>query len=223
MAIIQSLIDISDGLYRSFDPFHGAPDSFDDIYSKVVEFKAQVEILKRLWDVVVLLRQHPYNALPNQRATRVKHFILFVFGISAPGRFRRGFYDKNGTNTLSPLRELGYCGLMLLALAYTFGELANLDSETTKYLLPVTRRLTSCHEFSNLLLRDDVDKAVLGLITTPPDEARGHLSFNVPQSSSSKLSDAPGHPSAPRGVAMMQRLPRESSTGLSSASLGFRP
>jgi hypothetical protein len=70
------LTDLRTNLWR----YDGPDLDFDGVLQKISLLKTQLEIQKILQATATSLRRHSgETSLPNQQASRVKHFIKFVF------------------------------------------------------------------------------------------------------------------------------------------------
>jgi hypothetical protein len=137
----------------------GPDGTLDEIHRQLTSLKVQVGIQKSLQATVNLLRRQPVNqALPNQRANRVKHLIRFVFEQKSGGGERQ-----------KQLRAWDCDALKFLGLSYSVKEIVKLDDAEFEILqtrgLEFFRRRVPSH----LLYRLDVDKAVDVELRDPDD------------------------------------------------------
>jgi hypothetical protein len=139
-------------------------DGPDDVLERVLEkislLKAQVKVQKSLQPIANLLRQQPINkALPNQKATKVKHLIRFAFRKSDRGDGRH-----------KQLRNLDCDALKFCGLSYTAEEIYKLDDTEFDILKNRVVDFMRHRTLSCLLYRRDIDKAVESTFGDPEDE-----------------------------------------------------
>lgn len=97
--------------------FDGPDDSLDRVLERISLLRAQLNVQKSLQPVANLLRQQTINkALPNQKATKVKHLLRFVFRKSDRGDSRHKL-----------LRDVDCDALKFCGLSYTTEEILKLD------------------------------------------------------------------------------------------------
>ncbi len=132
----------------------------DDVLQTLSLLRVQVNVRKSLQATTNLLRQQPNDkAFPKQQATKVKHFIRFVFRKESRGGGRH-----------KQLRDLDCNAIKFFGLSYTIEEIVKMDDgefETLK-----NRGVEFFHRggLSRLLYRPDVDKAVNASFTDPDDD-----------------------------------------------------
>jgi hypothetical protein len=139
-------------------------DGPDDVLDKVLEklslLKIQLEVQKSLQDTANLLRRQPSDkALPKQQATKVKHFIRFVF--------RK---DSRGEGRHRQLRNLDCDALKFCGLSYTTEEIVKLGDVDFEILQKRVAEFICHRNLSYLLYRPDVDKAVDSKLEDPEDD-----------------------------------------------------
>jgi hypothetical protein len=125
---------------------------FSKLLISVSKLQTQLAVQKTLLWTEKLLRKHSNNMpLPNQQATRVKHFIKFVFEANSrePTRQKR-------------LRNLDCSSLKFCGLSYTVREIIELPSEVFEFLVENVASFVERSQLSLLLCRDDINKVVLG-------------------------------------------------------------
>ncbi|KAF2175342.1 hypothetical protein K469DRAFT_743379 [Zopfia rhizophila CBS 207.26] len=119
------------------------------IVQSLSQLQAQLEVQKTLLSTAKLLQQHKH--LPNQHATRVKHFIKFVFE-----KTNRGHKQQ------ARLRALEFNALTFCGLLYTVRELLELPAIQFDFLVENLPDFVRRQRISRHLYRDDINKAVYG-------------------------------------------------------------
>lgn len=120
------------------------------ILKELLSLKAQVAVQKTLQATATLLREHPSTkALPKQQATKVRHFIRFVF--------RR---DSGEGSRQKQLRAFDCDTLKFLGLSYSTQDIIKMDATEFGVLLEYGSGFLDHCNISCLLYRPDVDKAV---------------------------------------------------------------
>lgn len=119
---------------------------------RLSRLEAQLHVQRSLQGTANLLQEHPRDrALPNQQATRVKHFIKFVFEKTTRGNERH-----------MRLRKLDCDALKFCGLTYKIREVLELSAAQFEFLVENIGDYVCRHKLSEHLYRDDVDKAVHG-------------------------------------------------------------
>jgi len=131
-------------------------DDLDDIFDGIVKIlsrlEAQLHVQRSLQKSAKLLRAKTCDkALPNQLATRVKHFIKFTFEKTTSGNERP-----------TQLRGLECNALKFCGLTYKIKEILELPAAQFDFLVANAGDFVHRHELSRHLYRDDIDKAVHG-------------------------------------------------------------
>lgn len=122
----------------------------EEIFKELLSLKAQVAVQRTLQATATLLREHPSTkALPKQQATKVKHFIRFVF--------RR---DSGEGSRQKQLRAFDCDTLKFLGLSYSTQDIIKMDATEFEVLLKYGSRFLGYCNIGCLLYRPDVDKAV---------------------------------------------------------------
>jgi len=145
------------------DCWHNRDSNFDidSVLQRVSQLQAQLEVQKVLQETEKLLLQAPSDkALPNQKATRVKHFIKFVFERTDRWKERQ---------TL--LRRLDCDALKLCGLSYTIKEIHELPLAQFDFLVANITDFVRRQRLSEYLYRDDIDKGIQAKFFDPEDEA----------------------------------------------------
>jgi len=132
---------------------YNGPDLISDgVLERVSHLYAQLKAQKALQTTAKLLRKHPGNqSLPNQQATRVKHFIKFVFEVTNRGKERQ-----------TRLRKLDCNSLKLCGLSYTVKEVIELPNEQFDFLVENVADFIRRQTLLQCLYREDVNKVVQG-------------------------------------------------------------
>jgi hypothetical protein len=130
---------------------YNGPDLVSDgVLERVSRFYAQLKVQKALRTTAKLLRQHPGNqSLPNQQATRVKHFIKFVFEVTNRSKERQ-----------TRLRKLDCNSLKLCGLSYTVKEVLELPNEQFDFLVENVADFIRRQTLLRHLYRKDVNKVL---------------------------------------------------------------
>ncbi|KFZ15462.1 hypothetical protein V501_02713 [Pseudogymnoascus sp. VKM F-4519 (FW-2642)] len=142
----------------------------DYILQRLSRLEAQSHVQRTLEKTAKLLQDHPRDkALPNQQATRVKHFIKFVFEKTTRGDERH-----------MRLRKLDCDALKFCGLTYKIREVLELSAAQFDFLVENIGDYVRRHKLSEHLYRDDVDKAVHGKFD-PEDDVifKGFLKSHV--------------------------------------------
>ncbi|KAM4065536.1 hypothetical protein HRG_010723 [Hirsutella rhossiliensis] len=138
----------------------GPEDLLDNIFEKLSSLKARVEVRKSLQGTANLLRRQPSDkALPKQQATKVKHFIRFVFRKDSREEGRR-----------RQLRDLDCDTLKFCGLSYSTEEIIKLDDAEFEVLRRHGEEFFHRRALARLLYRPDVDKAVDAKFEDPDDD-----------------------------------------------------
>jgi hypothetical protein len=125
---------------------------FSKLLESVSKLQTQLTVQKTLLCTEKLLREHPNDKpLPNQQATRIKHFMKFVF----EANLREPAKQKQ-------LRSLDCSALKLCGLSYTVREIIDLPSEVFEFLVENVASFVERSQLSLPLCRDDINKVVLG-------------------------------------------------------------
>jgi hypothetical protein len=153
--IERDLCSIGEELWK----VDGQDDVLDGVLKEISLLKAQLNVQKSLQPIANLLRRQPMKrALPNQKATKVKRFIRFIF--------RKG----SGEDRYKELRNLDCDVLKFCGLTYTVEELVKLDDAEFDILKRGAADFVRHRNLSSLLYRPDVDKAVESTFEDPDDE-----------------------------------------------------
>lgn len=150
--LLQSLISNNAQFMRDIWNLRTSEIDFSKLVDSVSKLQTQLAIQKTLLCTEKLLLQHPNDKpLPNQQATRIKHFIKFVFETSSrePTKQRR-------------LRNLDCSSLKLYGLSYTVREIIELPSEVFEFPVENVASFVESSQLSHHLCRDDINKVVLG-------------------------------------------------------------
>jgi len=135
----------------------GPDDVLDRVLERVSLLKAQ---LKSLQPVANLLRQQPIKkALPNQKATKVKHLIRFAF--------RKN--DRKDSRH-KQLRDMDCDALKFCGLSYNTEEMFKLNDAEFDILKRRAADFLRHRNLSRALYRPDIDKAVDSTFEDPEDE-----------------------------------------------------
>jgi hypothetical protein len=138
----------------------GPDDVLDEVLKKISLLKVQLEIQKSLQATANLLQRQPSDkALPKQQATKVKHFIRFVFRKNSRGEGRH-----------RQLRNLDCDALKFCGLSYTTEEIVKLGDAEFEILQNSVAEFIHHRNLSHLLYRPDVDKAVDAKLEDPEDD-----------------------------------------------------
>ena len=132
----------------------------DSVLQRLSHLQAQLEVQKALQKTEKLLLQTPSDkALPNQQATRVKHFIKFVFEKTERWKERQTQLRKLECDTLK------FCGL-----SYTIKEIHELPLAQFDFLVANISDYVQRHKLSEHLYRDDVDRGIQAKFFDPEEE-----------------------------------------------------
>ncbi|KUL81318.1 hypothetical protein ZTR_09580 [Talaromyces verruculosus] len=158
-----------------------------NLLDSVSRLQTQLEVQGVLSTTETLLRSHPSDkALPSHQATRIKHFLKFVFEkISAES-------SRN-----MQLRNLDCSSLKLCGLSYTVREIVELPSRTFDFLVQHVSDFVQSRGLSLLLCRDDINKVVLGDFDPQDDELfkkflTEHIELRLAQRKRQQISSTPG-------------------------------
>ncbi|EMC97045.1 hypothetical protein BAUCODRAFT_436465 [Baudoinia panamericana UAMH 10762] len=147
----------------------GPDDLLDALLYKVSLLRAQLEVQRCLQHTANLLRQQPLNkALPNQRATKVKHLICLVY--------RR---NDRGNDRSKQLRAADCDTLKLVGLACSTEEWLKLRDDEFDTLASRATDFLNRRNLSMLLYRRDIDKAFEATLEDPEDEEQYHRLLQV--------------------------------------------
>ncbi|KAL4801669.1 hypothetical protein BDV18DRAFT_148524 [Aspergillus unguis] len=150
--LLQSLISNDVQFMKDIWTLRTSEVDFSKLLESVSKLQTQLTVQKTLLCTEKLLREHPNDKpLPNQQATRIKHFIKFVF----EANFREPTKQKQ-------LRNLDCSSLKLCGLSYTVREIIDLPSEVFEYLVENVASFVERSQLSLPLCRDDINKVVLG-------------------------------------------------------------
>ncbi|KAL9126353.1 MAG: hypothetical protein Q9217_004583 [Psora testacea] len=133
----------------------------DSVLQRVSQLEAQLEVQKVLQRTEKLLLQAPSDkALPNQQATRVKHFVKFVFERTDRWKERQ-----------TQLRRLECDALKFCGLSYTIKEIHELALAQFDFLVANITDFVRRQRLSEYLYRDDIDRGIQAKFFDPEDEA----------------------------------------------------
>ena len=133
----------------------------DSVLQRVSQLQAQLEVQKVLQNTEKLLLQVPSDkALPNQQATRVKHFIKFVFERTSRWKERQIL-----------LRRLDCDALKVCGLSYTIKDIHELPLAQFEFLVANITDFVQRQRLSEYLYRDDIDRGIQAKFVDPEDEA----------------------------------------------------
>ena len=140
---------------------YNGPDLISDgVLERVSHLYAQLKAQKALQTTAKLLRKHPGNqSLPNQQATRVKHFIKFVFENTNRGNERQRLLQKLDCNSLK------LCGL-----SFTVKEIIELPGAQFDILIANVADFIRRQKLLQHLYREDVSLIVHGEFDPEDDE-----------------------------------------------------
>lgn len=128
----------------------GSDFAFDSVLEILSHLHTQLTVQKALQSTTTLLRQHPKKkSLPNQQATRVKHFIKFVFEKTTRGNDRQ-----------ARLRKLDCSALKVCGLSYTVREVLELPFAQFDFLIENVTDFIHCQQLTQHLYREDINKAL---------------------------------------------------------------
>ncbi|KAM4062518.1 hypothetical protein HRG_011239 [Hirsutella rhossiliensis] len=163
--LLQQLVLNGDEIKEDVWCYNGLDLTLDKVLKITSELKTQLEVQTTLWSTAKLLQRHPNNQqLPNQQATRVKHFIKFVFGPPSRAKDRQ-----------LQLRELDCTSLKLCGLSFTVREIIEMDQQEFDFLVAKLASFAEVHNLAFLLCRDDINKIVHG--DFEPDEEEKFKAF----------------------------------------------
>jgi hypothetical protein len=129
---------------------------FSKLFESVSKLQTQLAVQTTLLCTERLLREHPSDKpLPNHQATRIKHFIKFVFEANPRETTKQNRLRKR-------LRNLDCSSLKLCGLSYTVREILELPSEIFEFLVENVASFIESSQLSLHLCRDDINKVVLG-------------------------------------------------------------
>lgn len=152
-------------------------DVFDSMVQRLSRLEAQLHVQRSLqWTAKLLREQSRDKALPNQQATRVKHFIRFTFEKITRGTDRSLASGNSGNpagddgdttqKTLrerqTRLRKLECNAVKFCGLTYKIKDLLELPAAQFDFLVANVGDFVLRHKLSQHLYRDDIDKAVHG-------------------------------------------------------------
>jgi hypothetical protein len=159
---LHALLEIERNLDKVGDDLWGYDDLeevFHGLLQRLSRLEAQLHVQRSLQRTAKLLREQARDkCLPNQQATRVKHFIKFTFEKTTRGNDRHKRLRKLEPNALK------FCGL-----SYKIKELLELPAVQFEFLVANIADFVHHHKLSQYLYRDDIDKAVQGKVD-PEDE-----------------------------------------------------
>jgi hypothetical protein len=114
---------------------------FDSVLQRVSQLQAQLEVQKALQKTKKLLLHAPSDkALPNQQATRVKHFVKFVFEKTDRWKERQ-----------TQLRKLECDALKVCGLTYTIKDIHELPLPQFEFLIANITDFVRRHKLSEWL------------------------------------------------------------------------
>ncbi len=132
----------------------------DSVLQRVSQLQAQLEVQKALQKTEILLLQQPFDkSLPNQQATRVKHFIKFVFEKTNRWKERQ-----------AQLRRLECDALKVCGLSYTIKEIHELPLAQFDFLVANITDFVQRQKLSEYLYRDDIDRGIQAKFFDPEEE-----------------------------------------------------
>lgn len=143
--------------------WHNGDSGFDidSVLQRVSQLHAQLEVQKVLQGTEKLLLQAPSSkALPNQQATRVKHFIKFVFERTDRWKERQ-----------TQLRRLECDALKFCGLSYTIKEIHELPLGEFSFMVANITEFVRRQGLSEYLYREDIDKGIQAKFYDAEDEA----------------------------------------------------
>ncbi|KID95380.1 hypothetical protein MAJ_08653, partial [Metarhizium majus ARSEF 297] len=150
--LLQELVHNGDKIKEDVWYYNGPNLAIDEALRITSELETQLEVQNVLLSTVKLLKRHPRNQpLPNQQATRVKHFIKFVFGPPSRAKDRQ-----------LQLRSLDCTSLKLCGLSYTVREISEMDLHEFNVLTTRLPSFARVHNLDFLLCRDDINRIVHG-------------------------------------------------------------
>ncbi|KAG5302374.1 hypothetical protein I7I48_02709 [Histoplasma ohiense] len=159
-ALLQALVRNGDEVIKDAWYLDESKIAFPHLLDVVSRLQRQLEVQTVVLSTTNLLRQNPVNKpLPNQQATRVKHFVRFVFEAATRGKDRQ-----------TRLRNLDCTSLKFCGLSYTVREILELPSQVFDFLLENIADFVEHQQLSLLLCRDDINKAVLSDVDPDDDE-----------------------------------------------------
>ena len=133
----------------------------DNVLQRVSQLQTQLEVQKVLRSTEKLLLQAPSDqALPNQKATRVKHFIKFVFERTDRWKERQIL-----------LRRLDCDALKVCGLSYTIKDIHELPLAQFHFLVANITDFVQRQKLSEYLYRNDIDRGIQANFFDPEDEA----------------------------------------------------
>jgi len=140
---------------------YDSPDLISDgLLERVSCLYAQLKVQKALQTTAKLLRQYASNKwLPNQQATRVKHFMKFVLEVTNRSKERQ-----------TRLRKLDCNSLKLCGLSYTVKEVLDLPDEVFDFLVENVADFIRRQTLRQFLYREDVNKVFQGQFDPEDDE-----------------------------------------------------
>lgn len=133
----------------------------DGIIQKLNRLQIQVKVQKILRETADLLRKHSSDKiLPNQQATRVKHFLRFVFERST-----------RASERCIRLRNLNCNALIFCGLSYKIRDILDLPQLQFDFLADNVEDFVQRYDLVQCLYRNDIEKAVNNKLD-PEDEEK---------------------------------------------------
>lgn len=160
LTLLQALVHNGEDILQDVWNLTDFEISLSELLDIISRLQTRLEVHKALLSTAKLLRDAPSNKpLPNQQATRVKHFIRFVFEETARGKDRQ-----------RRLRNLDCTSLEFCGLSYTVKEILDMPSRVFDHLLENIAVFMERQQVPILLYRDDIHKAVLSDVDPEDDE-----------------------------------------------------
>ena len=150
LLLLQELVRNGDKVREDIWCRAGSDFDIDSVLEILSGLHTQLKVQSALQSIATLLRQHPRNkSLPNQQATRVKHFIKFVFEKTNRGNDRQ-----------KQLRKLDCSALKVCGLSYTVKEVLELPSAQFDFLIDNVADFIHRQQLTQHLYREDINKAL---------------------------------------------------------------
>ncbi|KAF2788648.1 hypothetical protein K505DRAFT_328792 [Melanomma pulvis-pyrius CBS 109.77] len=138
----------------------------DPILQRLSQLQIQLKVQRKLHATAELLR---YPSFPKQQATRVKHFLKFVFEQTTRGENRHLAFRKLDCNTLK------FCGL-----SYKVKDIIELPQTQFDFLIENVSNFVHRRKLGGTLYRDDIDKMVFKKVYPEDEELhRGFLKAHI--------------------------------------------
>nr|KMM66515.1 hypothetical protein CPAG_02854 [Coccidioides posadasii RMSCC 3488] len=192
-SLLQALV--SNNVVVRQDLWHckGLEIDFPKLLHLVSKLHTQLEVQNCLLSIKNLLQEYLSDKLlPNQQATRIKHFLKFMFEMNSCETSRK-----------TQLHNLDCLSLKLCGLSYTVCEIVELPAQVFDFLVENAEDFVKHHELALLLCRDDINRQQESEFVRPHKHARAeeeivkngelcaerlHI-FNTPRSQISLLGD----------------------------------